>query len=290
MDLRHRLLAAVLAVGLTTAPFTATAQAVTEQATPSPRVQINVQQEASPASETPHLEAYNLALTAAQTGGFAALQEHVPALAEALSHAPSTYPVMQEVDGGWLIRANSRDEIMALAQRIGEIEQARGGGDIKIVSRPNVYPSLAFLLGSAAVERRDFAAAHTALDQGLALQPLNRLLLNEKLVVLHAERRWEDAHLLVKTALTANDPLIEARPANLQRRLGYTLVELGRLHEARAAYEASLIAEPGNATALAELEFIAGATAGQPDYGDVRITAPYMPAPGEAAPPAKTRP
>jgi tetratricopeptide (TPR) repeat protein len=253
-----------------------------------PQVHINVQAEGPLASERADDEAYRTALEATNTRGFAALQENVPALVEALSHAPATYPVIEEVDGGWLIRADDREEVMALAGAIGEVEGARGGGDIKVVVRPNVYPNIAFLLGSAAVERRDFAAAHSVLDRGLVLQPLDRRMLNEKVVALHAESRWDEAYLLLKTALTTGDPLIEADPGSLQRRLGYTLVELGRLREARRAYEASLIADPGNATALAELQFITNAEAGQPNYGEMEITAPYMPVP-ETAPPVSDK-
>lgn len=297
MRFKHTLVVGVLLTALAFAPCHAAplaapsvVQDAPNPAEARPRVHINVQPEGPLASERADDEAYRAALAATNTGGFAALQEHVPALMTAMSHAPATYPARAEVDGGWLIRADDREEIMALAGAIGEIEGARGGGDIKVVARPNVYPNIAFLLGSAAVERRDFAAAHAVLDRGLALQPLDRLMLNEKLVTLHAESRWEEAYLLLKTALTTGDPLIEADSGAMQRRLGYTLVELGRLREAREAYEASLVADPGNATALAELQFIANAEAGRPNTGEVEITAPYMPVPAPAAASPKTVP
>jgi tetratricopeptide (TPR) repeat protein len=295
MSSRHTLVAGVLLAALSFAPVCAVAteaparpamavQAAPDQTPPRAIVNINVRPDGPLESERADDEAYLAALEAANAGGFAALQDHVPALMEAMARAPASYPVMREIDGGWLIRADDREEMMALAQHIGRVEEDRGGGDIKVVARPNVYPNIAFLLGSAAVERRDFAAANSVLDRGLALQPLDRMMLNEKLIALHAEGRWEDAYLLLKTALTAGDPLIDARPANLQRRLGYTLVELGRLAEARAAYEDSLVAEPGNATALAELEFIANAEAGRPNSSELEITAPYMPVPETADP------
>lgn len=261
-----------------TAGPTAHGTAPTQTPAPSP-VNINVQRDGPLPSEAADDDAYRAALEATGSGGFAALERHVPALMDAMSRAPTAYPVLREVDGGWLIRADTREEIMALAGAIGDVETRRGGGEIKVVARPNVYPNIAFLLGSAAVERRDFAAAHSILDRGLELQPLDRMLLNEKLVVLHAESRWDDAYLLLKKALTSGDPLIDAEPASLQRRLGYTLVELGRLREARDAYEASLVAEPGNTTALAELEYLANVEAGRPNTGEIQITAPNMPDP-----------
>lgn len=245
----------------------------------APRVNINLVGEPAPASEKADADLYETALGDFNTRGFAALTPHLDGLREALTRAPAAYPVISEPDGGWLIRTDARDEAIALAGVIGVIEQRRGGGDVKVVVRPNTYTRIAMLLGSEAIERRAFDEAHLYLDAGLALQPLDRLLLNEKMVVLHAQRRWDEAYELVKTALAADDPLLQAKPANLQRRLGYTLVELGRLHEARAAYEASLEAEPGNATALAELQFITDAEAGNASNGEIQITAPLAPRP-----------
>lgn len=290
MTFRNRLLAGLVLSVLTLAPGVALGwsppqEPAAPQAAARPRVNINVQPEGPLPAEREADAAYNAAMRAAGTGGFAALQEHVPALTEAMRGAPARYPAIEEIPGGWLIRADDREEIMALAGAVGDIEAGRGGGDIKVVSRPNVYPNIAFLLGSAAVERRDLAAAHEVLDRGLALQPLDRFLLNEKLVVLHAERKWEEAYLLAKTALTSGDPQIEADPGSLQRRLGYTLIELGRLHEARVAYEESLVSDPGNATAIAELQVIRDLEAGHQLSGDgIQITSPYMPVQPAPAP------
>lgn len=272
------LLAALLII-LPAAPVTAAPLSLPEQETQGPRVTVNLVGESAPAAEKADADLYETALGDFSTRGFAALTPHLAGLREALTRAPAAYPVMSETEGRWLIRTDSRDEAMILADVIGQVVQQRGGGDVKVVVRPNTYPRIAMILGSEAIERRAFEEAHRHLDAGLALQPLDRLLLNEKMVVLHAQARWDEAYELLKTALTAGDPLLQANPALLQRRLGYTLVELGRLNEARAAYEASLEAEPGNATALAELQFIADAEAGNPSYGEIQITAPLAPRP-----------
>lgn len=272
------LLAALLLV-LPAAPVVASPLPWAEQEAQGPRVNINLVGEPAPASEKADADLYETALGDFNTRGFAALTPHLAGLREALTRAPAAYPVMSEAEGRWLIRTDARDEAMILAGVIGLVEQQRGGGDVKVVVRPNIYPRIAMILGSEAIERRAFDEAHRHLDAGLALQPLDRLLLNEKMVALHAQARWDDAYELLKTALTAGDPLLQANPALLQRRLGYTLVELGRLAEARAAYEASLETEPDNATALAELQFIADAEAGNPTYGDIQITAPLAPRP-----------
>lgn len=281
------LLAALLLLPAT--PVVAVAPSWPEQEAQAPRVNINLVGEPAPASEKADADLYETALGDFNTRGFAALTPHLAGLREALARAPAAYPVISEPDGSWLIRTDARDEAIALAGVIGVVVQQRGGGvDVKVVVRPNTYPRIAMILGSEAIERRAFDEAHRYLDAGLALQPLDRLLLNEKMVTLHAQRRWDDAYELIKTALATDDALLQANPAQLQRRLGYTLVELGRLPEARAAYEASLEAEPGNATALAELQFIADAEAGNPTYGEVQITAPLAPRPETA--PAETRP
>lgn len=280
--------ALVLALAAAPAPSAAGAWAIQEQA-PAPRVNISLSGEAAPLSERADQDLYLTALAAFNERGFEALRPHLASLRTALGRAPATYPVMSEVDGGWLIRTDNRDEAMTLARAIGEIEQGRGGGEVKVVVVPNTYPRIAFLLGSEALERREFEEAHRHLDAGLALQPLDRLLLNEKLVVLHGERRWEEAYLMLKDAFAAGDPVLTANPAHLQRRLGYTLVELGRLREAREAYDASLVAEPDNAIALNELKYIDDIEAGQPTSNEVQITAPLAPRP-EADAPANPRP
>lgn len=275
------------ALVLALAPASATSAATpwtTQEQTAAPRVNISLSGEAAPAAEQPDQALYLTALTDFNERGFAALGPHLAGLRTALSRAPAAYPVMSEVDGGWLIRTDARDEAMTLARAIGEIEQGRGGGEVKVVVVPNTYPRIAFLLGSEALERRAFEEAHRYLDAGLALQPLDRLLLNEKLVVLHGERRWEEAYLMLKDAFAVGDPLLTADPAHLQRRLGYTLVELGRLREAREAYDASLVAEPGNAIALNELKYIDDIEAGRPTSDEVQITAPLAPRPEGEAP------
>ncbi|MFN3669888.1 MAG: hypothetical protein ACK4VY_11300 [Brevundimonas sp.] len=255
----------------------AAAAAAQQEQGPAPRVDITLSSENPPDAERADWDLYQAAMTGFSERGFSAIDARAPALAEALARAPALYPMMSEVNGGWLIRTEDRDEAMTLARAIGVIEQGRGGGAVKIVVAPNTYPLLALLLGSAAIERRAFDEAHQYLDAGLALQPLHRLLLNEKLVALHGQQRWEDAYLLLKTALAADDPLLSASPAHLQRRLGYTLIELGRLREAREAYVASLTAEPGNAIALAELELIDDIEAGRATAGEMEITAPLAP-------------
>lgn len=277
---------AALALAFAAAPSPlAAAPWATQAQTPAPRVNITLSGEEGPPSERADEALYQEALAAFGERGFEALRPHLPGLRAALRRAPATYPVMSEVEGGWLIRASERDEAMILARAIGVIEQGRGGGEVKVVVVPNTYPRIAFILGSEAIERRAFDEAHRFLDAGLALQPLDGFLLNEKLVAMHGERRWEEAYLLLKDVLAAEDPLLTASPAQLQRRLGYTLIELGRLGEAREAYEASLVAEPGNRIALGELQYIEDTEAGRPTSDEVEITAPLAPRPDAETPP-----
>lgn len=275
--------ALALALAATPTPSAAASWTTQEQAA-APRVNISLSFEAAPASESADWNLYLAALNDFNERGFVALQSRAAELRDALGRAPADYPAMTEVDGGWLIRTSSREESLTLARAIGVIEQGRGGGEVKVVSVPNTYPDIAFLLGSEAIERRAFDEAHRYLDIGLALQPYDRMLLNEKLVTLHGERRWEEAYLMLKDAFAAGDPLLTAEPGHLQRRLGYTLVELGRLREAREAYDASLVAEPGNAIALNELKYIDDIEAGRPTSDEVEITAPLAPRPDAEAP------
>jgi hypothetical protein len=263
-----RRLVALVALGIVSACPLVIATGAVAQTSSAPRStslqNVNIRVEAADPlpSEQAAYQAYAEALTDVGNSSIDALQAHVPALVAALNSAPASYPVISETSDGWLIRADDRDEIIALAQWVGNIERARGATEVRVVARPNVYPGITFLLGSAAVERRDWDAAASVLDRGLRLQPLDPQNLNEKLVVLHALRKWDEAYRLVSAALASDDPLIDLQRPLLQRRLGYTLIELGLLDEARAAYEASLEAEPENDVARCELRLIADLQAG----------------------------
>lgn len=212
-----------------------------------------------PAAEAEDLAVYDTAMGAFQQRGFAGLNAHLPKLRRAMDRAPASYPMVEQVGDTWIVRSNDLGDGLLLAMTATMAAQKSSpDARVNVSTQANVYPMIALLLGSAAVERHDYREAITWLDRGLALQPLERLVLTERIAALHGLQRWDEALKAADAALASGDLLIATHPASLHRKRGFSLVELGRLDEAQAAYEESLKTEPDNAAALGELEYIRG--------------------------------
>ncbi len=214
---------------------------------------------AAPAGqEAADLEVANAALTAMQTSGYRGLRPHLGKLQDALSHAPASYPAIEkQANGDYIVRAEDMtDGITLSVVAAGLAGEKNGKGNV--IQRPNVYPMIAMMLGSNAVEHRDFATAHAWLDRGLALQPDNWSLLAEKAAAYIGQGKWTETLALADKALASNDLLLSMHRDVMLRKRGYALVELGRLDEAQKAYEEALAANPDDATSKNELEYIKG--------------------------------
>lgn len=218
---------------------------------------------ALPAAEAEALAAHDAAVEAFQRRGFAGLNSHLPKLRRALENAPASYPVIEQVEDGWIVRSDDlADGLMLAMMATAAAQKSSPDAQVNVSTQRNVYPMIALLLGSAAVERRDYREAIRWLDRGLALQPLERHVLTERIAALHGLRQWAEALEAADAALASGDLLIVTHPASLHRKRGFSLIELGRLDEAQAAYEESLKTEPDNAAALGELEYIRGLRGG----------------------------
>lgn len=232
-----------------------------------------------PAAAAEDLAAYHAAMEAFQRRGFAGLNPHLSRLRRAMNRAPTSYPMTEQVGDTWIVRSNDMADGLILAMMATVAAQKSSpDAQVNVSTQPNVYPMIALLLGSAAVERHDYREAITWLDRGLALQPLERLVLTERIAALHGLERWDEALKAADAALASGDVLIVTHPASLLRKRGFSLVELGRLDEAQAAYEESLKTEPDNAAALGELEYIRGLRRGA------------VPAPSQLVAPGPQRP
>lgn len=271
---RAAVLAGVLLLAL---PGAAAAQTAAER--PGSQIIIGGGGGSLSATEARDLAIYEAAVEAFQRRGFAGLNGHLRKLRQAMNRAPASYPVMEQTGDAWIVRSNDMAEglmlsILATAAAQGSSSDAQ----VNVVTQPNVYPMIALLLGSAAVERRDYQEALDWLDRGLALQPLHWQVLTERISALHGLQRWDEALKAADEALASGDMLIAMNSAPLHRKRGFSLVELGRLDEAQAAYEESLKAEPDNAAALGELEYIRGLRRGAaPTPG--QLIAPGAPPP-----------
>lgn len=123
------------------------------------------------------------------------------------------------------------------------------------VSCPLAYKGLAFV--DIEERRTDSALAH--LSRAQALAPYIASIAAERGYLLNQLGRPREGLQAYRQALA----LVERFKSNAHseglvlRGLGYTHIELGDLDEAERMYRRSLEAEPGNALALRELDYIA---------------------------------
>lgn len=203
-------------------------------------------------------------IKAMQAGSLQAIKAFEPELAAVLKHAPAQYPQIEQRGDLTIIRSISGQGGMSGALLMSALNN-KSGKSKTTATAFNIYPMAALLLGSLANERRDPRAAIAILDKGLALQPDNLMLITEKGAALGVLKRFSDALDLYQSADKIDfvtkmlDPGGEAR---LLRGKGFVLIELNRLDEAQAAYEAALKLEPNHAGAKGELDYIRKLRAG----------------------------
>lgn len=211
------------------------------------------------------------ALESFSATGYRGLATHIPDLRAALDRAPAIYPVIEKRPDETIVRSEDMANglmLMMLMSGLGEKE----GKNTKVIQTRNVYPTIALLLTSDAVERNDHSAALNFADRGLAMQPEHEMLLLEKGAALQGLGRFEEALRLADAALADGGGLFtDFKPAPFHRRRGFSLIELNRLEEAKAAYLTSLETEPDNAAAKKELQYIAELMAGASKTGPVFV-------------------
>jgi tetratricopeptide (TPR) repeat protein len=259
------LAAAILAVaGAVSAEAMFAPAAMAQDAAPpdGPRITVNLGTEALTGEEADAQRVLARANDAFNQRGFAGLTGSLRGLRQAMDRAPETYPRLEARGEDWIVRAIDMDDAIPLAAAAADMARDQGKTTVNVYRHDNVYPGIALLLGSEAVERQRYDEAITWLDRGLKLQPGNWMLINEKLAAMMGQSRWSEVLALAETTLAGDDMLVAAHAARFHRRRGSSLIELGRLDEARAAFEASLTTEPDSVVAKNELEYIRGLQAG----------------------------
>lgn len=254
--------AAALAVGLALAATTPVAAETRAQAAAeAPPAQVSVSAGRITGDEARDLRTLEAAMRDVNRHGYPGLTRHIPALKVALNRAPASYGIVDRTSPNrWIVRTDDLGQTLILATMAG----AMGGGtNIEILRQTNVYGTIAMMLGSEAVDRHVYAEAVAYLDQGLAFQPDNGLLTAEKASAMQALGQHEAVLVMIEAALPQMGPGATVEQAMLYRRRGASLIELGRLDEARTAFERSIEILPDNPVAHNELAYIRQLPAGE---------------------------
>lgn len=131
-----------------------------------------------------------------------------------------------------------------------------GGAQKRITWRRSFFSQALYLLAIAYIESWDLTNAERVLRMGIDVDPVQpRFWCELGIVKMHQQDAEASAECYQKAVDVT--PLTDPKTLAVARRgLGFAYIEQGRLDEALAEYEASLKLDPGNATALHEVEYI----------------------------------
>ncbi len=205
------------------------------------------------AQEAADADLADKALTAMQGHDMAALDALTPQLQAALSHAPDMRAQPEHCGDRIIVHSDDPASFLILSGTLGKLPGIKG-----VDQQPGLpYGLLGFIVGWTAFEHKDYAAAAVAYEKGLKNEPDLTSLEAEYVLTLSSLGRNTEALSSVDAYLAAHGGLQATEHANLLRKRGYVLVEMGQWDNAKAAYEQSLALEPGNTVAASELEYIA---------------------------------
>ena len=121
---------------------------------------------------------------------------------------------------------------------------------------PGSYSKAWFQLADVAVEEEQLDSALRYVDLGLELEADHPELWNLKGLILNRTKQHEEALTCYRRAAMVREWAPEWQVARAYRGQGATLIDLGRLDEAEAAFLLSQELEPDNDVAKKELDFI----------------------------------
>ncbi len=190
--------------------------------------------------------------------GFPALYARLEELKVLFAHAPA-HPVV-ECDGVRHVRSSGSPSAVLL-MLTAHLPQTKDAPRV-MVEKPSPYALAALLIGSAAVERGDWAGADGVMARGLEFDPGNVQMVGEEALVLSHLNRPADAVALCDNAVGRDPQMDAANHARLLRTKGFALGDLDRFDDAIAAYQESLRFEPGHGGALNEIAYLTKRRAG----------------------------
>lgn len=146
--------------------------------------------------------------------------------------------------------------IAAAAMTKGEFEKDKKNA----ITLSSTWADAYFMKAYALQDLDRMADAKSAIQIALELSPLNSRYLSELGSIYVHEKNWAKAQEVFEKAednasLSPDDSHAEAL-GQARRGLGYVLVELGRLDEAEKKYQQCLAADPQDAKAARELEYV----------------------------------
>ncbi|MBI3439164.1 MAG: hypothetical protein HY054_11060 [Proteobacteria bacterium] len=213
---------------------------------------------ADSAQETADQRIVDEAMSATNSGGYAALATRLPALRDVLTHAPSCYPEVERRGDDIVVRSNqSSTAVLALT-----LVAAAQHQNVRVVRGANPYTYASLLLGAYSDEMRHFEEGIAWLDRGLALQPHEENLVLEKATALGQLHRVDEQIALLQAELSDEFASLSIDKSRYRRNLGVALIDANRLDEAEAALRESIRLEPNNPRAENELRYIAQLRAG----------------------------
>jgi tetratricopeptide (TPR) repeat protein len=190
-----------------------------------------------------------------QTHDMAKIDALMPDVRAALNRAPDVAAQPELCDGKVVIYTEDTADFLIVSAMVT-------GGKVKGATSAEMryampYGSLGFIVGWIEYEHQDFNNALKDYAKGLRNEPDNSTLESEYASTLINLGRINDALQSVDGFMAARPALKGPDKGKLLRKRGYVLVELGRWDEGEAAYRQSLVEDPGNSTALGELDYIA---------------------------------
>jgi tetratricopeptide (TPR) repeat protein len=230
------------------------------------------QAHAAPAPERPW-EAAQAAVTAAEADamktGIRGIQPHAADLEAALASADGAYRALTPATGPIYKLVDSQTEALAVMVAAAADKRPEVAGR-KAVAIKNPYVLASIYLGTYYDEIGKPQDALRVLDAGMALPQVDPalsggshrpILISERGTALVALKRMPEALADYDMGLKLPGLLSPYR-GKLLRGRGYVLTELGRLDDAEQAYRDSLVADPNNQRAVAEMAYIAKIKAG----------------------------
>lgn len=198
-----------------------------------------------------------LALTALQLlnkGDIASAQALMPQLRAAQGRSPDVAPKAERCGDTINIYSDSTTDLLVVTGLLGNIPDA-GKVSVTLKGAPP-YGPISFVIGWIEYEHKDFEAALKDYNRAKLNEPDSLALASEISSTLSMLGRAQESYDAAAAFLAAHPGLSDKDKATLLRREGYALIDLNRLDDAEAAYNQSLKLDPGNATALGDLDYI----------------------------------